>query len=77
MTNNKKFQPQSWQNYGERNGLERNYKENTVGKYKKLETFLSITLYKAETMQKQEEEEVLKLLKNVYNLYVINTCPAL
>jgi hypothetical protein len=48
-----------------------------VGKYKKLETFLSITLYKAETMQKQEEEEVLKLLKNVYNLYVINTCPAL
>jgi hypothetical protein len=44
MTKNKKFQPRSWQYYEERNDLERNCKENTVGKYKKLETFLSITL---------------------------------
>jgi hypothetical protein len=72
MTKNKKFQPQRWQHYDERNDLERNCKENNVGKYKKLETFLSIIPYKAETMQKEEEEEVLKLLQNVHSLHMIN-----
>jgi hypothetical protein len=67
MTKNKKVHPcSSRQHHEGKKELERNGKGKTVGKYKKLETFLTIILYKAETMQK--EEEVLKLVQKVHNL---------
>jgi len=54
MMKEEKVQSRSWQHYEQRNKLERNWKEKTVGKYKKLEIFfLSITLCKAETVQKR------------------------
>jgi len=73
MTKEKKVQPRNWQHSEQRNKLERNQKRKTVGKIQETgDFFWSITQCKAETMQKQEEEEVLKCFQNVYSLYALN-----